>query len=354
MLNHIWSALLCVFILSSSSLCAPPREEHTPKEQKNTCIPRADLALHPFSGKIVWQEPSKIKFGTFYSYGGMKAFPYESSSGKTLTLSPWSDPRECLWVAERLILYNQKHMGQYRKNKNLVFSQKRIQPDSVRLNTQIGSLILDGGFIVSTLNENRSQFLKNVLRSAVNKGAERAYTIIPKRQGPTIETLVSIDFRTVNDVDSIEISEPSVLMMRQLDIRITENSLDPHWTIQPFSLNCKDFKHLFSVFLRESGGGILGGLFGNLYERTGETHAYIDVFYTDPSVRGQGYGRKLMTHADAFFEAQGIKSVRLDTTDFQAPWFYEKYGFKRVWMIPEYIKTVDGKLTNMYEYVRFI
>ncbi len=54
---------------------------------------------------------------------------------------------------------------------------------------------------------------------------------------------------------------------------------------------------------------------------------YIDVFWLDESVRRQGWGEKILQTAEEEARGRGCHRVYLDTLDFQALPFYQKYGY---------------------------
>lgn len=54
--------------------------------------------------------------------------------------------------------------------------------------------------------------------------------------------------------------------------------------------------------------------------------AWIAMVLVEASVRGRGIGKAMMTHALAYLDAQGVRSVRLDATPLGQP-LYEQLGF---------------------------
>jgi ribosomal protein S18 acetylase RimI-like enzyme len=56
---------------------------------------------------------------------------------------------------------------------------------------------------------------------------------------------------------------------------------------------------------------------------------YIDEICLDKSIRGQGFGRKLLEIVESEVNDGGCENISLFTTDFQsAVGFYEKCGFE--------------------------
>lgn len=87
-----------------------------------------------------------------------------------------------------------------------------------------------------------------------------------------------------------------------------------------------------NLFLRREDGSIAGGLLGDLYWGW----LSINILWIDESLRGQGYGEKLVKMAEEEAIRKGCRAAHLDTMSFQARPFYEKLGY-----------TVFGQLDNL-------
>lgn len=79
-----------------------------------------------------------------------------------------------------------------------------------------------------------------------------------------------------------------------------------------------------SILLKEKDNKILGGIIGQLKLNC----LHIDLFWIDESVRGNGYGSKLLKAAEEAALEKGCRLVKVDTFSFQAPDFYVKQGFE--------------------------
>ena len=77
------------------------------------------------------------------------------------------------------------------------------------------------------------------------------------------------------------------------------------------------------IFLRED-GKIAGGLLGEIRWRW----MYVSKLWVAESLRGQGYGSKLITAAESHAREEGCIGISLDTFEYQARPFYEKLGFE--------------------------
>ena len=85
----------------------------------------------------------------------------------------------------------------------------------------------------------------------------------------------------------------------------------------------------FSVFLR-SEGAVVGGLIARL----AWNWLYVEKFWIAESHRGQGHGTRLLAEAERFARERGCRWAHIDTLEFQALPFYERFGY-RVWGVLE-------------------
>ena len=77
------------------------------------------------------------------------------------------------------------------------------------------------------------------------------------------------------------------------------------------------------LFLRDSREAVHGGLLGRrLWD-----WLYVDILWVEESLRGQGWGRRLLRQAEAEAHQAGCTRALLDTFDFQARPFYEREGY---------------------------
>lgn len=79
-----------------------------------------------------------------------------------------------------------------------------------------------------------------------------------------------------------------------------------------------------AVFIRDDRGEIMGGL-------SGCTHwgwLFIGHLWVAETLRGQGYGIRLVAQAEQEAARRGCRHAYLDTFDFQALGFYQKLGYE--------------------------
>lgn len=88
----------------------------------------------------------------------------------------------------------------------------------------------------------------------------------------------------------------------------------------------------FGLFVRNSNHEIVGGLSGEMTF----TSMFVKYLWVSESVRGNGVGEELLKRLEAEAHNQGVNNLCIDTYTFQAPKFYEKYGFIEVGRFTDY------------------
>jgi GNAT superfamily N-acetyltransferase len=86
------------------------------------------------------------------------------------------------------------------------------------------------------------------------------------------------------------------------------------------------------IVVRDGDGRIVGGLLGH----TRWSWLYVGTLWVEDSVRGQGWGTKLMNAAEELARSRGCTHVSLDTFEYQARPFYEKLGYKLFGTLEDY------------------
>jgi hypothetical protein len=143
------------------------------------------------------------------------------------------------------------------------FSNAAIPPGLVRLDRRSGSMMCDVEELFEHVS-NKGEFFETLLKSAAYKGGKRVYTTVPKANGKLLHDLIKRDFRLVNDVDSIRVSEPAFLLTKDLT-QSQPTPFDAHWALNPSApLTLAEFQNQFGAFLRGPKGNLLGGIFGNI------------------------------------------------------------------------------------------
>jgi GNAT superfamily N-acetyltransferase len=86
------------------------------------------------------------------------------------------------------------------------------------------------------------------------------------------------------------------------------------------------------LFVRDNTEKIVGGLLGYTHWRW----LFVQNLWVAESIRGFGYGRKLMQLAEQEARLRGCEHAYLDTFDFQARSFYEKLGYELFGRLGDY------------------
>ena len=82
--------------------------------------------------------------------------------------------------------------------------------------------------------------------------------------------------------------------------------------------------HTVTLFVRDAGGAIRGGLFGYVW---GEWLHITDLWMAD-ECRRRGLGSQLLEKAEREASRVGARGAFLNTFDFQAPEFYKSRGYE--------------------------
>lgn len=81
---------------------------------------------------------------------------------------------------------------------------------------------------------------------------------------------------------------------------------------------------LFSKLIYDSGNNIIAGVTGWTWANACE----ITLFWIKKDHRKKGFGKILLKEAEAEAKKQNCKTIFLRTYSFQAPGFYQKYGYR--------------------------
>lgn len=90
-----------------------------------------------------------------------------------------------------------------------------------------------------------------------------------------------------------------------------------------------------AVKLENQQGEVQAGASG----RTFGDWLLIDYLWVSETLRGQGIGEQLLAQLEKAAAARGCSKSLLDTLNFQAKPFYQKYGYKVQWIQQGYPKT---------------
>jgi GNAT superfamily N-acetyltransferase len=94
------------------------------------------------------------------------------------------------------------------------------------------------------------------------------------------------------------------------------------------------------IFLRDSSGGLHGGLLG----WTLWSWLHIDALWVNEDQRGQGHGLRLIAAAERAARMRGCTLAEVDTFSFQARGFYERAGYTVFGTLPG----IGGRFERYY------
>jgi len=88
----------------------------------------------------------------------------------------------------------------------------------------------------------------------------------------------------------------------------------------------------FGIFARDQDGELLAGLLCTRHWN----YLFVSAVFVDESQRTTGVGRELLSAAEKLALQNLCEAIYLDTFDFQAPGFYEKFGFRIFGVLKDY------------------
>jgi GNAT superfamily N-acetyltransferase len=94
----------------------------------------------------------------------------------------------------------------------------------------------------------------------------------------------------------------------------------------------QDDGQLFAFLIRNEQQEIVAGLSGWTWAQACEIRA----LWVHPAWRRQGYGRRLLESAEQEAQARGCKVILINSYSFQAPGFYQKYGYQLAWQLLDF------------------
>lgn len=87
-----------------------------------------------------------------------------------------------------------------------------------------------------------------------------------------------------------------------------------------------------NLYIEDEQGQLMAGLvaetFGNWLE--------IEYLFVKEDLRGQGIGSQLLQQAESEAKKRNCRFAFVNTYQFQAPAFYQKYGYKEVFTLKDY------------------
>jgi GNAT superfamily N-acetyltransferase len=88
------------------------------------------------------------------------------------------------------------------------------------------------------------------------------------------------------------------------------------------------------IFMRNKENNIVGGIVGDVFGGW----LYISLLWIEKSLRGKGYGTKLMSMIEKEATKMGCQNAHLDTYSFEARPFYKHHGYQVFATLEDYPK----------------
>jgi GNAT superfamily N-acetyltransferase len=112
------------------------------------------------------------------------------------------------------------------------------------------------------------------------------------------------------------------------DLEFMEDRLYEHNSLK----TGRDDGQLFGFFIRDEKNEIIAGLSGWTWAQA----CQVQTLWVHPSLRGQGYGEKLLEAAEKEARERGCKIIMLESYSFQAPAFYQKHGYELAFQLQDF------------------
>ncbi|MBS0185757.1 MAG: GNAT family N-acetyltransferase [Proteobacteria bacterium] len=337
------------------------------EEIKNYKGPLSSLSLNPAKGFTVWQSSETLETLSWPSYGNFKHLKtHQEHMPGTLeiTVSSFTSKRDFLGLCEGLHKYNVSKLDSsfLEPNKEFKIPGSMIQ----------GKFM--GEYLFITLSHDLNPYIiQHIEKESFLKGARRIGFVfgnyddevtplleVPSEHLGLFQMLQSLeyvyerghcDMVTGNYEDIfLKTLSPSSHQISTSHLSLKSDLLE--WHSEETSSFFPELLEDFGVFVRDSQGKVLGGVIGEIQKEVAFPFAHIKVFFMEEAQRGTGLGKRVMKKVEHFLQACSLKHVSLETMDHQAPWFYEKIGYRRVNTLRQICKGRHGEYLDFHFYVK--
>jgi GNAT superfamily N-acetyltransferase len=125
----------------------------------------------------------------------------------------------------------------------------------------------------------------------------------------------------------------------QLDFEITDSIREQDQKVIHAGLLAYNLERLedknpqdLGVYAKDESGKLVAGLIGS----THGNWLFVKYLWVSESLRGKDIGSEILQQAEEQAKKRGCKHAFLDTFSFQAPLFYQKHGYREVFVLEEY------------------
>ena len=308
--------------------------------------PLLDNCLNPARGETLWFEKNKwIQIPGYTD-------PFKVLGELEITLSPIAAFSDCLKINDGFGLYNDDMIDEETMSEITLYTPILEAPIGEKFQ-EATILLLDHLLKKSGLQKTMS-FLNNLEMISLSKGVHRFYINVKKDQNNFTKALLEYGYILTGSFHHLKNNKYEQRLYKEIPgpALYPDAPIDmPDCSWVPEKDDSEDLPPAkFGIFIRKN-GYVRGGLFGEIHtENVFIPHADIDLFWIDSTIRGTGFGTKVMNFAFKHLKQRGAQVAELSTMDYQAPLFYEKMGFSRIHTDPKIVKSRDGKLNNSYIY----
>ena len=344
------------FLMSESSYAS---EKGIAKEEKQQYETIPLNRINPTKGYTIWQEPEKQQTVRWYSfYNNQMITQTDTVPGELeITVSPfmvnWNDYGK---VMLGLHAYNLEiEDPRYEKSQILLNT-----PEKVKVELTGERLVIIGmeHIMETTGSHETASYFKTLEQDTYHWGARRAFVVLE----PTKETNVALEaflseqgfISTTESRDLTQQKGSMTFFMKEFQEPIENSGSSLEWKQDLNDPGCSPFLENFGIFVRGVSGFVQGGATGEILCDAVTPHAEIGNFFMDESIRGTGQGRLVMNFVEVFVKTQNIHSIELSTSDHQAPWFYEKIGYRKLATLPKWLQRRGGGYVSAYTYHKVV
>lgn len=93
----------------------------------------------------------------------------------------------------------------------------------------------------------------------------------------------------------------------------------------------------FAITIEDKAQILIGGISGHYVDK----YVIVEWVWIDEKYRNKGLGKNLFKKLDDFTLSKNCRFIHLDTMEFQAKEFYQRFGFTVVSTLPNWFKEYD-------------
>lgn len=313
-------------------------QEHLGMEQVHSQFaPITIPQLIPLQFNTVWvSDPAVVETVEFLSYGSF--MPRKIDVPKTelrITTSPFTLDTEAVFISMGL--------GEYERDKGINSNRQILEGldgDGLICSLTGKSLVV----IITKIESSSMTQLAAIENAAAAAGAKTIVILIPAKLfvTDTMEGLREQGFKKiVGEQRDDESDEISYIMKKKCKKPSNELPEEGVIFIDPEPLSCPRVTEEWSnLMIRDEDGVVHGGATVQIDKAT--RIASIELFFISDTVRGTGLGKIVMEKIEDYARDMGIYEIRVNTHEYQAPWFYKKMGYELVDTFPEIMDGYDS------------